>query len=160
MQWRFHNFIFISIWSPDRKKIWCKLSDDTQSFCLLLLFKIALTTENNSLSHCIVLSVLQKSTFKKHAQSKDIFQSFFLFSQVCLQKCIHLYMFLRKCAELKGTYHMNILLHIMILYYILYTYKTKYTCLFLRPVNILAVLSVLLEGFSIMRFIHSSVKVL
>lgn len=47
---------------------------------------------------------------------------------------------------------MNILLHVMILYYILYTYKTKYTCLFLRPVNILAVLSVLMEVFSIMRF--------
>lgn len=51
---------------------------------------------------------------------------------------------------------MDILLHIMILYYILYTYKTKYTCLFLRPVNILAVLSVLMEVLSIMRFIPSS----
>ncbi len=62
--------------------------------------------------------------------------------------------------RVKGTYHMNILLHIMILYYMVYTYKTKYTCLFLRPVNIPAVLPVLLEGFSIMRFIRFSVKVL
>lgn len=156
MQWQFHGFIFISICSPDRKK-WCKFSDDTQSLCLLLLFKLALTKENNSLSHCIVLSVLQKSTFKKHAQSKDIFSVFFpVFSSLITEMYPFIYVF-AQMRRVKGTYHMNILLHIMILYYILYTYKTKYTCLFLRPVNILAVLSVLLEGFSIMWFIRSSV---
>ncbi len=124
---------------------------------LLLLFKLALNKENNSLSHCIVLFVLQKSTFKKHAQSKDIFSVFFpVFSSLITEMYPFIYVF-AQMRRVKGTYHMDILLHIMILYYILYTYKTKYTCLFLRPVNILAVLSVLLEGFSIMRFIRSSV---
>ncbi len=49
--------------------------------------------------------------------------------------------------RVKGTYHMNILLHIMILYYMVYTYKTKYTCLFLRPVNIPAVFACAFGGF-------------
>lgn len=125
---------------------------------LMLLFKLALIKENNSLSHCIVLSVLRKSTFKKHAQSKDIFSvfSFSVFSSLITEMYPFIYVF-AQMRRVKGTYHMNILLHIMILYYILYTYKTKYTCLFLRPVNILAVLSVLLEGFPIMRFVRSSV---
>lgn len=139
------------------EKKWCKFSDDTQRLCLLLLFKLALNKENNSFSHCIVLFVLQKSTFKKHAQSKDIFSVFFpVFSSLITEMYPFIYVF-AQMRRVKGTYHMDILLHIMILYYILYTYKTKYTCLFLRPVNILAVLSVLLEGFSIRRFIRSSV---
>lgn len=125
--------------------------------CFLSELLIRKTTH---FSHCIVLFVLQKSTFKKHAQSKDIFSVFFpVFSSLITEMYPFIYVF-AQMRRVKGTYHMNILLHIMILYYMVYTYKTKYTCLFLRPVNIPAVLPVLLEGFSIMRFIRFSVKVL
>lgn len=132
MQWWFHNFEIIPfVLLTEQKKKWCKFSNDTQRLCLLLLFKLALNKENNSLSRCIVLFVLQKSTFKKHAQSKDIFSVFFfpVFSSLITEMYPFIYGF-AQMRRVKGTYHMDILLHIMILYYMLYTYKTKYTCLF------------------------------
>lgn len=125
----------------------------------MLLFKLALIMDNNSLSHCWFFRNLP---LRNMHNPKIFFQSFFsVFSSLTTEMYPFIIYVFAQMRRVKGTYHMNILLHIMILYYILCTYKTKYTCLFLRPVNILAVLSVLFGGFLfIMRFIHSSVDVL
>lgn len=88
---------FVLLIKKKKKKNWCKFSDDTQRLCLMLLFKLALTNENNSLSQCIVLSVLQKSTFKEHAQSKDIFSVFFF--SVSSSLITEVYPFICFCAN-------------------------------------------------------------
>ncbi len=125
--------------------------------CFLSELLIRKTTHFLTVSYC---SFFRNLPLRNMHNPKIFFPVFFpVFSSLITEMYPFIYVF-AQMRRVKGTYHMNILLHTMILYYMVYTYKTKYTCLFLRPVNIPAVLPVLLEGFSIMRFIRFSVKVL
>ncbi len=95
--------------------------------CFLSELLIRKTTHFLTVSYC---SFFRNLPLRNMHNPKIFFPVFFpVFSSLITEMYPFIYVF-AQMRRVKGTYHMNILLHIMILYYMVYTYKTKYTCLF------------------------------